>query len=331
MANNSRADTPSSPSPGHEAFEGALRKSNADWFAERGLPVNPRSPYLLENWKDWPSNLILPEVASYIQAEQERRSNRGERFPLHQYIHNGLSSQAMLFNLVGPLTVYEDLTPFKLALASAGIDWPPEPVEAVFEIEDRRIFNEDVGQPTSIDLVLYGLGRARSLFIEAKLVEREFGGCSVFQGKDCDGQNPSKDFSHCYLHSIGRLYWDLLEKHGFLSGLLGASPICPLALYYQFFRELLFALESGGEFVLLYDQRNPAFYAGGAKSRGLMPFLVTFVPPELRSRVHSITIQHVVESYKRGEGFPWLAEFEKKYALAWGRLFGRTATKIQPA
>ena len=192
----------------------------------------------------------------------------------------------------------------------------PEDVAPIFEVEDRKIFNEDTGQPTSIDLVIKGSGNVHSLFIEAKLVEREFGGCSVFQNGDCDGCNPVKNFDRCYLHHIGRLYWTLLERHGFLSGLAGTSPICPLALYYQFFRELLFSIESGGDFVLLHDERNPSFYTGGlADDRGLMPFLITFVPEEMHSRIHSVTIQQVVETFKRHAGFEWLAEFEKKYAL----------------
>jgi hypothetical protein len=316
MTNSSRHNAQSWPYPRHEAFEGKLRQSNASWFAERGYAVNSRMPYLLEHWGDWPKNIILSEVAQYIQAEQKRRSEMRERFPLHKYIHHGLSSQAMLFNLVGPLVVQGNLYPFKHSLEAQEIYWPPEPATAVFEVEDREIFNEDSGQPTSIDLVIKGCDNARSLFIEAKLVEREFGGCSVFQNGDCDGRNPAQNFSHCYLHHIGRLYWNLLEKHGFLSGLTGTSPICPMTLYYQFFRELIFAIESGGDFVLLYDERNPSFYAdGNAGDRGLMPFLITFVPEEKRSRIHSITIQQVVEIYKRHAGFPWLTEFEKKYAL----------------
>jgi hypothetical protein len=316
MTDSSRRKAQSWPYPRHKTFEEKLHQANAKWFAERGYAVNGRMPYLLERWEDWPKNIILPEVAQFIQAEQKRRSELSERFPLHKYIHHGLSSQAMLFNLVGPLVVQGSLAPFKLALEAGQIAWPPEEVTPIFEVESRNIFNEDSGQPTSIDLVIRGADNARSLFIEGKLVEHEFGGCSVFQGGDCDGRNPTKNFNLCYLHHIGRLYWSLLEKHGFLAGPVGSSPICPLALYYQFFRELLFAIESGGDFVLLYDQRNPSFYSGGVfGERGLMPFLNTFVPEDARHRVHAITIQQVVEAYKHYAGFPWLTEFEKKYAL----------------
>jgi hypothetical protein len=273
-------------------------------------------PYLLADWGAWPENIILAEVAKDIQAEQILRNGLRERFPLHKYIHHGLSSQAMLFNLVWPLVLQKDLSPLAHAFKQNGLTWPFEAASAKFEVENRSIFNEDSGQPTSIDLVIAGQDHRQSLFIESKLVEREFGGCSVFDNGDCDGRNPAHQFQRCYLHHLGRHYWPLMEKHGFLAGPAGASPICPLAIYYQFFREVLFALESGGDFVLMYDRRNPAFYCGSPEDqRGLMPFLITFVPEKIRSRIHSISIQQIVAAYKETVTADWLKEFEIKYAM----------------
>jgi len=304
------------PYPRHKAFEILLRESNAKWFSERGYPVNNRMDYLLEHWEDWPNNIILPEVAQYIKAEQVRRNAEGDTFPLHKYIHHGLSSQAMLFNLIGPLAVRNDLAPMKAAFEVSVIPFPGGNATIKFEVENRKIFHEDTGQPTSIDLVIQSGDSIGSLFIEAKLVEREFGGCSVFAAGDCDGRNPSGNLARCYLHHLGRKYWVLLEKHGFLDGPAGTSPICPLAMYYQFFRELIFAIESGGDFILLYDRRNPAFYCGeSAVQRGLMPFLQSFVPEEINGRIHSISIQQVVEAYKVKGGLSWLNDFEKKYSM----------------
>jgi POLQ-like helicase len=110
---NSRRKAQSWPYPRHESFEAKLRDSNANWFAKRGYAVNPRMPYLLEHWEDWPENIILPEVAQFIQQEQKNRHETNKGFPLHKYLHHGLSSQAMLFNLVGPFVVQGDLSPFK--------------------------------------------------------------------------------------------------------------------------------------------------------------------------------------------------------------------------
>jgi len=317
MSHSSRHNALAWPYPRHKSFEAHLRASNTTWFEEHNYQVNKRMPYLLDHWENWPRNIILPEVVDYIQAERKRRSELHIGFPLHKYIHHGLSSQAMLFNLVGPIVVNGDLSPLKLAFEIKDIAWPPEPITPIFEVEDRKIFNEDSGQPTSIDFVIKGHNGVRSLFVEAKLVEREFGGCSVFNGGDCDSRNPTGNFNRCYLHYLGRKYWNLMEKYGFLSGPAGQSPICPLAVYYQFFRELIFALESGGDFVLLYDQRNPSFFCGEDQDdRGLMPFLLTFVPEEIKGRIHSISIQQVVTGHKELGGFPWVDEFEKKYGLS---------------
>ncbi len=46
-----------------------------------------------------------------------------------------------------------------------------------------------------------------------------------------------------------------------------------------------------------------------------MPFLITFVPQELRSRIHSMSIQQIVAAYKEFGGLHWLGEFGKKYQL----------------
>jgi len=316
MTNSSVRNAQTWPYIRHRDFEAQLRKSSSLWFAERGLAVNPKMPYILADWKDWRNNIILPEVADYIVAEQKRHSEQGQGFPLHKYLHHGLSSQAMIFNLIGPLVIQDDFAILKKAFQSAKIPWPKGPISVEFEVEDRLIFREDTGQPTSIDFAIRGQQESRPLFIEAKLVEREFGNCSVFRNGDCDGRNPSEDYDLCYLHHLGRKYWILMDKFGFLKGLAGNCPICPLAIYYQFFRELIFAVESGGEFVLLYDERNPTFFSGiSPKERGLIPFLVSFVPDSLKPFFHSISIQQIVAKIHESKENQWLLEFEQKYAL----------------
>ena len=204
----------------------------------------------------------------YIQKLKENHERNNEIFPLHKYIHHGLSSQALLFNLVGPLIVEHDLTPLKNVIERKGLIWPDVNAIAEFEFEERTIFNEDSGQPTSIDLVIKNSFDKPTLFIESKLVEKEFGSCSVYKDGDCNGQNPINNLSSCYLHFIGRTYWNLLEKYGFLNTQIAKDSLCVLVNNYQFFREVLFALEYDGVFILLSDERNPTFYCkGGMNSR----------------------------------------------------------------
>jgi hypothetical protein len=201
----------------------------------------------------------------------------------------------MLFNLIGPLIVRQDMSPFEIAFKRNNIFWPEGQLKADLEFEDREIFNEDSGQPTSIDLLLKKETGLPRIVVETKFVEREFGGCSVFSAGDCDGRNPAGDFSICYLHYIGRRYRELLRKYGFLNGPIGKDSTCILSIHYQFFREVLFALELDCTFVLLCDERNPTFMCEGPHgNRGLIPLLLSLMPEELHDRVKMLSMQQVV-------------------------------------
>ena len=93
-------------------------------------------------------------------------------------------------------------------------------------------------------------------------------------------------------------------------------PPCILVSYYQFFREVIFALELGGSFVLLSDERNPTFSCDGPQSkRGLMPFLLSLVPQSLHTRIATVSIQQAVAALKSSGRHGWITEFERKYGL----------------
>ena len=122
------------------SYEDDLRRAASAWFRKQGAAVHPRMPYLLHDFADWPRNIILPEVAAYIRAEQASRQGI-DAFPLHKYLHHGLSSQAMLFNLIGPLIIRKDVAPLAQAFAAAGVPWPVGPVTLKLEEGDRTVFN----------------------------------------------------------------------------------------------------------------------------------------------------------------------------------------------
>ncbi len=302
----------------HEEFEKTLRDAAAKWFETHNKEIHSRMPYCLAKHELWEHNIICDEVVEYIQEERENLLGESP-FILHKYVHHGLSSQAMAFNLLGPLVVRNDFAPLQAALARIGIAWSGEVFDARFEYEKRKVFNEDVGQPTSIDVFL--AGKDNCLFIEAKLSEKEFGGCSIFAGGDCEGRNPYPDkLGTCYLHHIGRKYWSELKNHDFSHASLLNGPICPFASYYQFFREVLFALCNDGTFILLHDERNPAFLrraATGEPEGGLWPFLYEVIPHSLRNRVGRLSIQSLVDEIeKSGRHADWIYEFKKKYGMA---------------
>ena len=301
----------------HEEFVRSLRKAAETWFRDKDYEVHNNIRYCLAQHCMWPNNIICDEVVEYICKEQNNYAKQSP-FILHKYVHHGLSSQAMAFNLLGPLIVRNDFAPLQAALARIGIAWSGEVFDARFEYEKRQVFNEDVGQPTSIDVCL--AGKDNCLFIEAKLSEKEFGGCSIFADGDCEGRNPYPDrLGTCYLHHIGREYWNELKKYDFSYTSLLNGAICPFASYYQFFREVLFALHQNGTFILLHDERNPAFLrqaATGKTEGGLWPFLYEAIPHSLRNRVGRLSIQTLVdEIQKSGRHDDWIGEFKMKYGM----------------
>lgn len=314
---NSRQLAKKWPFPRHKMFEKELRIAASKWFKHKGYSTHPRMPYCLSEWNEWKNNIILEEVASYIEKCKENCENSGKPFPLHKYVHHGLSSQAMVFNLISPLIIRNDYEPISQILLRENANIASQITSASFEYEDRNVFNEDSGQPTSIDLVLKNRDGEPIVFIESKLVEKEFGGCSVFSGGDCNGQNPLTDKKQRYLHFIGRKYWELIEKHGF-SETLKNEQQCIFVAYYQFFREVIISLEKGGIFILLSDERSPVFHCEvNGVEKGLMTFLVKFVPQKYKTRITSVSIQQLVNSIKKyGKHQDWIGEFETKYGLA---------------
>lgn len=301
----------------YQKYRNQLRDSSARWFAENNKRVQPDRPYMLQSRDDWPDNIILDEVVDYIKRVMREREGSDSGFALHKYVYHGLSSQAMLFNLVGPLIVRDDLQAMRPAFEAAGVPWPDSPLSGEFEFEDREVFNERQSQPTSIDLVLGPRDSTHTLFVEAKLTEEGFGGCSLYKNKACKGGNPAANLNDCPLHAEkGRTYWTLLEKHRFLRGPLSEGPKCQLANHYQFFRECLFALEKHGHFVLLADERSPVFLRTVDDGAGLFTELRTFVPEELRDRTVAVTIQAVVGAIREsGRHGDWVESFCVKYGI----------------
>jgi hypothetical protein len=313
---NSRQLAQKWPFPKHKDFKQELQRAAATWFKGKNFQTHAKMSYCLSNWSDWGNNLILEEVRQYVQNFKAECKNKGRPFPLHKFVHHGLSSQAMTFNLIGPQITRDDYSSLIELLQSKGVSDTFRIDHAHFEYEDRNVFNEDAGQPTSIDIVLYDNSHNPIIFIESKLVEQKFGGCSVFTSGDCEGRNPIGREDNCYLHSIGRGYWELMAKYAITSTLKDEKQ-CILLAHYQFFREVLLSLEKGGTFILLCDERSPVFHCKvDGKQKGIMPFLLDFIPFQYQSHVVSITIQELTRLLKNNEKHKdWIGEFEVKYGM----------------
>src|SRR6056297_1513821 len=118
---NSRRKAKNWMIPRHKEFETKLRISSSKWFKKNGFKVHSKMSYCLDKLDNWKNNIILPEVSDYIENFKNQSEKEGKPFPLHKYAQHGLSSQAMVFNLVGPLITRNDLSPLIELLKSKGI------------------------------------------------------------------------------------------------------------------------------------------------------------------------------------------------------------------
>ena len=285
-----------------------LRKQAAQYFKSKGC-ATARCGYILASRADWPKNIILRKVADYIESKKRQAQINGRSFPLHKYIHHGLSSQACLFNLLGPLLVDGDYVTLKGILELSGLPLSGAITSAEFEFEDRKIFAESRGQPSSIDLHVK-TDDDEAVFAEFKFTEVGFGSCSLYRKGRCDGANPRNDLNSCCLHKMGRTYMALMNRYG----LLGGSDSCPFTEFYQAYRVLLCALENDGCFLLICDERNPAFWGCGEEVTGEV--YVRFrelLPPGIADKVFVLSIQRIVEHLEKHLKPSWLLEFRRKY------------------
>jgi len=301
------------PFPHGKEWETDLQGVLAQYFKSKKskdprFPISSRYSYILAKHSDWHKNIILDRVAQYFDREIAER-----HFALHKWIHHGLSSQAFLFNLLGPLVVDKKWHIFDEVLHEADIQLSTSIVSAKFEVEDRKVFNEQQRQPTSIDLCLY-TGNIEKVFIEFKFTEKNFGGCSVFSNGDCDGRNPANDFELCYLHHIGRKYWQLMEKHGLLTEQIKNDPQCSFSTLYQIYRLILFALEKNGHFLLLYDERNPSFLVERENiKRGLFNLVYESLPSKIQDKCHAFSVQSILPILQKHPELDWTNELKEKY------------------
>jgi hypothetical protein len=317
MKQNSRALAKTWGWNRYSAYQKEMQLVAAKWFAKWNKKKHPKMPYCLYDHSFWKENIILESVAEFI-ANRAVDAKGEETFPLHKYLHHGLSSQAMVFNLIGPMIVQKDLSPIIFVLKKKGCKISDGGYLGEFEYADRFVFNENSGQPTSIDLILRNTSGTIDFFIESKFTEAEFGGCSVFSKGDCSGENPIGTKNSCYLSHIGRTYWDKMEKFGFTEHLKGQLS-CIFTSYYQFFREILLALEKNGTFVLLCDERSPVFFNKDKDGvdRGLIAFLLKLVPFQHRDCFKVVTIQEIVHEIEvnHKSNHLWVDLFKEKYGI----------------
>lgn len=290
-----------------------LRNKLTQYFKINDVEVSKKYPFILANRDDWSKNIIDPRVVKYINDIRKDRKQNKKSFPLHKYIHHGLSSQAFLFNLIGPLIVEKRFNIIKEILIAAGANPSGEVSKVELEVEDRKVFNEKSGQPTSIDLVIY-TDEGEKYFFEFKFCEAEFGGCSLFSNGDCDGSNPICNFQMCILEDLKRNYWTIMKKYGLITQQVANDSRCPFVDLYQAYRVVMYSLVNGGEFILMYDDRNPVFLEKTISGeRGLYKRFLNYLPIDIKSKCHMITTQEVCNIISYNITDAWIIEMKNKY------------------
>ena len=227
IGDSSRRRAQSWPYERHESYEQRLRAAGSQMVRRPGIfctvevPVHSRraGPMAGEHHRAGGRQL------HHLSSPGLRSSRRA--FSASQVHPSRPQQPGHAFQPCWPASRRRDLLPLRTAFSAAGIPWPGDDATITFEVEDRSVFNEDSGQPTSIDLAIAGNGSAPRLYIEAKLVEREFGGCSVFEQGDCDGMNPAAD-PPCATYitsdtSIGSVWRSTAAWMGRLHRILSAS------------------------------------------------------------------------------------------------------------
>ncbi|MEI7946010.1 MAG: hypothetical protein WCJ02_04910 [bacterium] len=304
-----------------KAFEADLQAAAAKWFANHGHPVLKGMDYCVSEPSLWHHNIILPEVVQMITrtAQAWKIRNPTLKGCLSDSMHHGLSSQAMKFNLLGPLVARKDLSPLKAAFEAVGGRWPGCDLKPYFEHYDRQIFNERHGIPTCFDFALIGQGTG--LFIETKLSEPGFDGCPHHQDGSCDGKNPCSfaRITECPLTQSGYTYWQRMDECQLIEAALVDGDTCPFVSYYEFFQKLMFAVANQGVFILLYDERSPIFVqrdAQGNLTGGICKHLSDALPRHIWTRVGGITVQGLVRAIEAsGRHGDWIQEFKDKYGI----------------
>lgn len=299
------------PNKEYTHYQHELQRVAAAWFKARDYRVDHNYPSRLADPRERYLNIIDPAVFDYVKAEKQARKPLGEGLAINKQLHSGLDSQALLFNLVAPLIMQDDLAPLQAAFTAQGLPWP-DGATAYLAYANRKVLNEHDDSPTSIDLVIKDAAGAPQLFIDVKLAESDFGGCPSINDADCYSMRPLNEFDNCCLnYNRQRGFATRLAELGFFPDPVTPEEECLLAQHFCFFRQLCFTLALDGSFVLLHDARNPVFTG----DTSLLAYLTQFVPARYHAQIYSITIQQVVQAIKDSGRHPWINEFEQKYGM----------------
>lgn len=301
------------------------RFPNWQRFFERSNAQDERPPVFLER-EAWQNVIINPNAS---QQETDRLLALVSESDRHKWFRSMNSSQALAQSVLGNLAIHG----FLQYLAELDDD------EGNALLGKAQISSDNfamefkidyLGEPRPTSLDGYVSGNYR-IAIECKFTESEVGTCSRprltladsnYQSEHCDGtysrQRARKE--RCALTEVGVLYWRYVPRLFRWSNDINLSP-CPLNKNYQLVRNILAVgvatdgtvAVDDGHAVLIYDERNPAFQAGGD---GLATYAETQLALQEPTMLRKCSWQRIIQHIKHRRLLPWLTEdLALKYGL----------------
>jgi len=245
----------------------------------------------------------------------------------HKWFRSLASSQALTQSVFGNLIVYDRSSCLRPLVRDDGKPLffrdTPNGCKCQLEFEVDYLGEKIPGQ-TSIDVLFNGDYRVA---VECKLSETEVGSCSrsrlrLTEPHYCDGRYVVQRgrISRCSLTEIGVSYWKYIpELFNWSAEIDHAS--CSLNPTYQLVRNLLAVCvdrtgsvsQDSGHAVLLYDDRNPAFQAGGIGMTAWTKVRAALKRPSLMQKC---TWQKVVSCFRQDDELSWLGmKVHEKYGF----------------
>lgn len=247
----------------------------------------------------------------------------------HQWFRSMNSSQALAQSVLGNLAFHDLLQHLAELDADEGnaLFGNAQLSTDTFAMEFKIDYLREP-RPTSLDGYVSGEYRVA---IECKFTEPEVGACSRprltppssnYESEYCDGtyarQRARKE--RCSLTEVGVSYWRYVPRLFQWPDDADLSP-CPLNKNYQLVRNILAvgvksdgtASVDDGHAVLIYDERNPAFQAGGA---GLAAYTETQRALREPTMLRKCSWQRIIQHISHGGFLSWLTEeLALKYGL----------------
>jgi len=293
----------------HERFDTALFETGSDPY---------RPPVFLAEHAT--SNLLLPpdaDLASFVVKMVPAAAR-------HRWFRSMKSSQALTQSVFGALAATGHLAALGALTAECGRSAFTETPNLLHMTLERHVNWLGEPRPTSIDVCFEG--PQYRIAVECKLSESVFGACSRPRlPRDnpsyCDGTYTVQHGrrTRCALTEIGVQYWQHAPAVFNWNPDVDHSP-CPLAWPYQLVRNVLAATvrkdrveTASGHALIIYDERNPAFWPGGDARSAYDAVRAALRDPGL---LRTVSWQRVIGQLSAVRDLRWLVDgLEAKYGL----------------